>query len=61
MLTRFFFCKKSSEYFQYFVLSPKRFGSLEMKIERKALPHPGNNESGVGSEGYLNGLKGTMR
>ena len=60
MVTRFFF-KESSEYFQHSVISPKRIDALEMKLEGKTGPDPRYNESGVGSGGYLNGLKGSMR
>ena len=39
MITRVFF-RESSEYLQHSVLSPKRFGQLEMKLEQKARPSP---------------------
>ena len=35
------FSKESSDYLRHSVLSPKRFGQKEMKIEQKARPPPG--------------------
>ena len=60
MITRVCF-RESSEYLQHSVLSPKRFGQLEMKLEQKARPPPKKALFGGGSGGYLNGLKGSIR
>ena len=55
------FSRDSLDYLQHSVISPKRIDPLEMKLERKAAPDIGYNEPELGSRGYLNGLKGSMR
>ena len=55
------FSKESSDYLRHSVLSPKRFGQKEMKIEQKARPPPKIPHFGGGSGGYLDGFKGSMR
>ena len=45
------FPRQSSEYLQHSVLSPKRFGQKEMKIEQKARPPPKIPHFGGGSGG----------
>ena len=42
------FSRQSSDYLRHSVLSPKRFGQKEMKIERKARPPPRVFEGGQG-------------
>ena len=47
------FSRQSSDYLRYSVLSPKRFGQKEMKIEQKARPPPPKiPRFGGGSGGY---------
>eukprot|EP00493_Phyllostaurus_siculus_P003063 UN03077 len=45
------FSRQSSDYLRHSVLSPKRFGQKEMKIEQKArppkIPHFGGGSGGV--------------
>ena len=57
------FSRQSSDYLRHSVLSPKRFGQKEMKIEQKARPPPKKNPAFFwgGSGGYLDGFKGSMR
>ena len=55
------FSRQSSDYLRHSVLSPKRFGEKEMKIEQKARPPPKNPAFWGGSGGYLDGFKGSMR
>ena len=58
------FSRQSSDYLRHSVLSPKRFGQKEMKIEQKARPpqNPTFFFLGGGQGGYLDGsVKGTMR
>jgi len=55
------FPRQSSEYLQHSVLSPKRFGQKEMKIEQKARPPPKIPHFGGGQGGYLDGFNGSMR
>ena len=45
------FPRQSSEYLQHSVLSPKRFGQKEMKIEQKARPHPPKSRLFLGRVG----------
>ena len=47
------FSRQSSDYLRHSVLSPKRFGQKEMKIEQKARP-PQNPAFWGGSGGVLN-------
>eukprot|EP00493_Phyllostaurus_siculus_P021628 UN21956 len=54
-----FFCRESSDNLRHSVLSPKRFGQLEMKLEQKARPPPRDPGFRGGVRGYLNGLKGS--
>ena len=53
------FSRQSSDYLRHSVLSPKRFGQKEMKIEEKARPQ--NPAFWGGQGGYLDGFKGSMR
>ena len=55
------FSRQSSDYLRHSVLSPKRFGQKEMKIEQKARPPPKIPHFGGGQGGYLDGFKGSMR
>ena len=48
------FFRHSSEYLQYSVLSPKRFGQKQMKIEQKAWPSPKKSR-------ILGGVKGATK
>ena len=56
------FSRQSSDYLRHSVLSPKRFGQKEMKIEQKARPPPKKSRIlGGGQGGYLDGFKRSMR
>ena len=46
------FPRQSSDYLRHSVLSPKRFGQKEMKIDQKARPPPKNRRFWGGSRGY---------
>ena len=45
------FSRQSSDYLRHSVLSPKRFGQLEMKLEQKARPPPPGSRIPGGGQG----------
>ena len=51
------FSRQSSDYLRHSVLSPKRFGQKEMKIEQKARPPPKSRILGGGQGGTSTDLR----
>ena len=51
------FSRDSSEYSQHSIISPKRIGQVQLKLERKARPYPQNPVFGVGSGGTSTDLR----